>query len=533
MVQVPAINLNPFDNMIRGLGKVWYFLALVLVGGASAVAMPPLDQWWILAPAFSLFVFAEAERNSQTSIARFFSGWFLGLGYFLAALQWISNAFLVDAQNDFWMMPFAVGGLSAFLAIFWGLANVGAFKLQRLGLSEYWCWPVALGLAEYVRGHVLTGFPWAVPGLAVDGMGGVSQAASLIGMNGLTFLVLAWAVTPAVFLLKRKDSYVAALLVLALLPILWIWGNWREANTAVEFVPNVTVRLVQPNVPQNEKWREGNAPKIWNTLLSLTKQDATSGTTPTHVIWPESSVPFLLDESSEAQDDLRPALGGGKILLAGAVRRQTGLKAGSMDYFTSVEIYDQNAKLQGSYDKWHLVPGGEFLPLAWLLEPLGLRRLVNLPESFAAGSGPKSLPVPGAGIVAPSICYEAIFPEAFADISPRPEWFVNVTNDGWFGDSAGPYQHLAQLRLRAIEQGIPIARAANTGISAMIDPVGRYLVKSSINVVSVFDVPLPRHLPPTIFATWGFIAQFSFLFVVVFFEVLRKRRRNLTSYSLF
>ncbi|MEO6609959.1 MAG: apolipoprotein N-acyltransferase, partial [Aestuariivirga sp.] len=502
--------------MIQKLNRFWYSLALVAVGAAGALAMPPYGQWWILGPVFSFFVYAEAERNSQSSLSRFVSGWLFGLGYFLAVLQWISNAFFVDAQHDLWMMPFAVGGLSALLAVFWGAANVGAFHLKRFDVSELWSLPLSLGLAEFARGHVLTGFPWAVPGLAVDGMGGVAQAASLIGMNGLTFLVLAWAVAPAVFILKLRRSYVEAVVVLFLLPVLWVWGDSREAGTIQEFVPGVTLRLVQPNIPQNEKWREGNAPKIWNKLLSLTKQaPANNGPAPTHVIWPESSVPFLLDESSEAKDDLQGALGGSKILLAGAVRRQRDSTSGREDYFTSVELYDSGANLVGKYDKWHLVPGGEFLPMAWLLEPLGLRRLVNLPESFAAGSGPQSLQVPGAGVVAPSICYEAIFPDAFSGLSPRPDWFVNVTNDGWFGDSAGPHQHLAQLRLRAIEQGVPIARAANTGISAVIDPVGRYVVRSSINVMDVFDVGLPKAISATVFSRWGFLLQFVLPFLII------------------
>lgn len=509
------------------LNSFWYYLLLILVGAAGALAMPPFDQWWILAPVFSLFIWAEAGRNSQRSLARFASGWFLGFGYFLAVLQWVGNAFFVDAQHDLWMMPFAVGGLSALLAVFWGLANLASFRLQRMGLAAFWTWPLCLGLAEYARGHVLTGFPWAVPGLAVDGMGGVAQAASLIGMNGLTFLVLAWALVPSVFILRLRNLFGPALVILALLPALWIWGDWRVAHTPQEFVPDVTVRLVQPNVPQNEKWREGNAPKIWNKLLELTKQPPAGGKTPTHVIWPESSVPFLLNESSEAKDALAEALGGSKVLLVGAVRRQPNVATGSDDYFTSVEIYNPTATLVGTYDKWHLVPGGEFLPLAWLLEPLGLRRLVSLPESFAAGAGPLALNVPGAGVVAPSICYEAIFPEAFSNLSPRPDWFVNVTNDGWFGDSAGPHQHLAQLRLRAIEQGLPVARAANTGISAMIDPVGRYVIHSEINVMSVFDVPLPRAAPPTVFARWGLGTQFIFpLIIVVLAASTKKRQKN-------
>ena len=511
--------------MIRRIG-LWSYLLIFLAGAAGALAMPPFDQWWVLGISFSGFAWLEARRPLPSMRRAFLSGWLLGFGYFLGVLQWLGNAFLVDAANDLWMMPFAVGGSAAFLACFWGLAQVLSSRMQRWGIEEFWSLPLCYGLAEFARGHVLSGFPWAVPGLAVDGMGGVAQGASLIGMNGLSFFILLWAMVPLVFLDRQKKLYVMGALALALLPLLWIWGDWREANYMRREVPGVVVRLVQPNIPQSDKWREGNAPKIWNTLLDLTEEPPTGGELPTHVIWPESAVPFLLDESSEAKDALRVALGGSKILLTGAVRRQSGADPAHPDYFTSVEIYDSGANLIGLYDKWHLVPGGEFLPMAWLFEPLGLRFLVNLPESFSAGSGPKSLALPGAGIVAPNICYEAIFSEAFANLAPRPDWFVNVTNDGWFGSSSGPYQHLAQLRLRAIEQGVSIARSANTGISAMIDPMGGYMFRSRINVAGAYDAHLPERIPATLFSLWGQLLQFMGPIVMLFMALLRREKNH-------
>jgi apolipoprotein N-acyltransferase len=473
-------------------------LKLLGLGAISALAMPPVDAWWVLLFTIPLALVAfEMEQHSK--YRRLFGlAMCFGFGYFAAALHWIGFAFLVDAANNLWMMPFALGALAGGMALFWAAAILLAMVLVKRGLPLFIAVPVCMAIFEWLRGNILTGFPWAVFGQAADGMRGVEQLASVIGMTGLTLFIWLWAAAPFAILSDNLKHKITAALILLALPASYLWGEWRLQQNPTTYVPGVMLRLVQPNISQSDKWREGNARAIFDQLKSLTSQPSSTGQQITHIIWPESAVPFLIDESTDGKAELRAALKPHQILLTGAVRRSA--PRDDADYFTSILVFDDQAQVITTYDKWHLVPGGEFLPLAWLLEPLGLRKVVNLPGSFKAGAGPSTINVPGLGSVGMSICYEAIFPGGLFDPSNRPALLVNVTNDGWFGNSAGPYQHVAQIRLRAIESGLPVARAANTGISAIIDPLGREVFTSQLNTTGAFDVVVPNRLETTIYA---------------------------------
>ena len=335
-----------------------------------------------------------------------------------------------------------------------------------------------MGIVEWLRGHLFTGFPWAAPGLIVDGMGGLAQSAALIGMTGLTVLIVLWASLPYALLeSRRRGTVLAALAIALLLPGLWVWGAARLAGASTATVPGVSFRIVQPNISQEQKWREDNARNIFDQLKQLstmpTEEQPEGIGGITHLVWPESAVPFLIDENAVARSELQPLLGGRTALITGAIRREGDGE--EPDVFNSIIVFDGLAQPIARYDKWRLVPGGEFLPLGWLLEPLGFRKVVRTPGSFKAGEGPRSILLPGGLKAALLVCYEVIFPDRLIDGADRPELIINVTNDGWFGRSTGPWQHLAQTRLRAIEQGLPVIRAANTGISAVIDSHGRYL----------------------------------------------------------
>jgi apolipoprotein N-acyltransferase len=355
---------------------------------------------------------------------------------------------------------------------------------------------------EFLRGYLFTGFPWAVPGLMADGMGGVLQFASVVGMPGLTLLILLWGMLPARLILARQKSLshmLLPVLMLATLPVIWFWGEKRLQHHQPTDDNKLVVRLVQPNISQSDKWRSENADGIFNELLDLSVTPAAR--LPGAIIWPESAVSFLIDESDTAEKQIALRLQDGQTLLTGAIRRQ--IVDSNEDYFTSIISFDHEGQVTGKYDKWRLVPGGEYLPFAWALEPLGFRKVVNMPESFSAGSGPSTIDVPDFGPAAMLICYEAIFPHLLVPDGERPRWLVNVTNDGWFGTSVGPYQHFAQVRMRAVEQGLPVARSANTGISAMIDPLGRVVGRLNLGEQGYLDIGLPASLPPTIFAIWG------------------------------
>jgi apolipoprotein N-acyltransferase len=513
---------NKFKSILGELSAVKTAILIFVMGLLSGLAMPPTNAWWILFLSFPIFVHLVISLNLKHFRINFLYGWLFGLGYFLSVLHWIGFAFLVNAEDYLWMMPFAVGGLAATLALYWGFAvGVGQAWVNR-GWPAIFIYPLCFGVAEFLRGHLFTGFPWAVPGLAADGMGGVAQLASVIGMNGLTLIMLSWALTPLGMMSAEKPLRFTSIFILASLPCIWVWGEWRIASNPPQYLDRQIVRLVQPNFSQDDKWRDNNARLIFDQLLQLSGQ-VSSTPEPTLIVWPESIVPFLIDESGEGKRELGNMLGGKKILLTGAVRRSSPIDK-NPNYYTSIIAFDGDGEVIGTYDKHHLVPGGEYLPLAWLLEPLGFRKVVNVPESFSEGVGPSVISIENVGRVAMQICYEAIFPETIPNWNKRPDWLLNVTNDGWFGRSAGPYQHLAQLRMRAIEQGVGIIRVANTGISAVLDSTGGYVMQSPIGSVFVSDSRIPKSFEWTVYSIWGDggVAVLNFG-IVIFAFALRKK----------
>ncbi len=493
----PRPRASRIADAFRNL-RGWMRLLVALVSGlAAAFALPPIGAWpvWGLAvPALLLILEGIEPRRWRTALA---VGWSFGFGYFLFAFHWIGFAFLVDAGTYLWMMPFAVAGLAAAMALYWAFATLLVFALGLRGISLVAIFAVSLAGAEWLRGTLFTGFPWAAPGLAVDGMGALAQTASLIGMTGLTLMVMLWAGLPLALIWSCREKWFAAALTI-LLPLGWMWGEVRLREPVV-FAPGVRLRIVQPNIMQQQKWREDNARGIFDELKALSSRPGLE--TVTHLIWPETAVPFLIDESAIARTELRPLLGGRTSLITGSIRRESGVTDPAVH--NSIIVFDGEARVIARYDKWRLVPGGEFLPFRWLLEPMGFRKVVTVPGSFAAGAGPATLKIgqaPGFGAL---ICYEAIFPQHLVSEGDRPEWLVNVTNDGWFGQSTGPYQHLAQARLRTIEQGLPMARAANTGISAVLDAHGRAVSMLGLGEKGIIDSALPRALPPTLYARLG------------------------------
>jgi apolipoprotein N-acyltransferase len=331
-------------------------------------------------------------------------------------------------------------------------------------------------------------------------------------------LIVLWAVAwPfALDVHSTRSQRITAVLITATFPLCWAWGSYRLQHSAVSNVDGVRIRIIQPNISQDSKWRDENARAIFDQLLEMSARIASDGTPPTHIIWPETAVSFLIDESAIAKVELAQLLGGNTTLVTGALRRDINTTGDGAEnkVYNSILTFDGSGTVVARYDKWRLVPGGEFLPFEWLLEPLGFRKVVTVPGSFAAGQGPVSLTVPGAPEAGFGVCYEAIFPDHFIDPQKRPGWLINVTNDGWFGHSTGPYQHLAQARLRTIEQGLPMVRAANTGISAVIDPYGRTLSSLPLSTEGVIDAGLPQSLPPTFFADYGELIFFSGLLLL-------------------
>ncbi|WP_162918690.1 apolipoprotein N-acyltransferase [Taklimakanibacter deserti] len=520
--------MSRLEGIAQSVGMLGFWRKaglLFLAGAVAGLAMPPFDFWPLLFLSFPILVWSLGKASSRQAFAQ---GWLFGLGYFTTCFYWIGIAFLVDAATYLWMMPFMVGALAGGMALYWGLAAMATVILGQKGLARIITFAIFIAVAEWLRGHFLTGFPWTAPGLAVDGMGGFAQAASLIGMPGLTLFIVLWATLPALlgFASVRRREWLAAAALLVVLPGLWLWGNHRLGGADGGTVDGVALRIVQPNIAQEAKWRPESARENFDKLKRLSSQPSPHYPRGIDdislVIWPESSVSFFIDESAQGLAELAELLPQQTALVMGALRRDAQGQ-GERRVYNSVLAFDGDASLVAHYDKWRLVPGGEFLPFEDILKPLGFRKVVTVPESFAAGPGPRNITLPGLPPAAVLICYEAIFPHDLIDPKERPSAIINVTNDGWFGRSSGPYQHLAQARLRTIEQGLPLVRAANTGISTIVDAYGRSQASLPLGVEGVLDGKLPRSLPPTLYARAGdFILAGLIILLVLAGIVLRQ-----------
>lgn len=486
------------------------FVAFVL-GGVAALGLAPFDLWMLVPLAFAALLYLVHRIDGVWRSAAVL--WAGGTGYFAVALHWIVEPFFVDAATHGWMAPFALAFLAGGLALFWGLAGALAARLVAPGAARFLALAGLLCLVEYARAHVLTGLPWAHPGHSLIATQLV-QLAAWIGPHGLTALVFSQAAALA-YLMRCKSlggflRLYAVCVGAAFVPLA------GDAPATPDEAP--TVRLVQPNAPQDQKWLPEMIPVFFERGLDLTAAEADPP--PDLVIWPETSLPVLLSQSASTRVRMVTASGGAPMMV------------GAQDYDGShvtnaLGVIDGQGAFLDIYDKHHLVPFGEYLPFEGMLSQLGLQGLAAvLPGGFRSGPGPRVIDLPdGLGRVFPMICYEAIFPGYIRAVE-RPDWMAHVTNDAWFGNFSGPYQHLALARLRAVEQGLPVLRAANTGVSAVIDARGRVVDSLPLGEAGIIDAPLPAALPPTPYARLG---DWPTLLVVIFataITLLVSRRRT-------
>jgi apolipoprotein N-acyltransferase len=368
---------------------------------------------------------------------------------------------------------------------------------------------VALTVSEWLRGHVLTGFPWNTLGYALTSPVELAQSASMLGLWGLTFITVLIVASPAALVDRdTRRPWLSLLAAAVALVALAAFGAARVAGTPTAFVENVALRIMQPNLPQDEKFNyeaKSDVLKLYAQLSTRPSKERPRGLEQTtHLIWPESALPFYLNKEPDALAQIGALLPENTVLITGGDRMmEPRSPTAKGDTYNSIYVVDHRAAVIALYDKLHLVPFGEYLPLQSLLERLGMVQLTKLEGGFAAGERRQVLAIPGGPPMLPLICYEVIFPGELVPAGERPGWLLNVTNDGWFGMSSGPYQHLQQARLRAIEEGLPLVRAANTGISAVIDPMGRTVASLPLGSEGVLDAPLPRPVPPTVYAKFG------------------------------
>lgn len=509
-------------------------LLCVLSGALTALALPPYNLWLVALIGFPCLVWlldGAVEPGPGRRLVKlktgFALGWLFGFGYFLAGLWWIGSAFLVEADRFAWLMPFAVLAMPAGLALFTGLAVALAALLWSDRFRRILLLAACLTLADWLRGHVLTGFPWNAFGYGLSGSLTLSQAASLVGIYGLTFLVVALGAAPALLadvrpMPKRLGALGLAASVGLLLVVHGTVRLWQPLapDTALD------IRIVQPSIDQRDKWRPELRDQIFQRFLDMTEAPL-GGTARIGaqrlVVWPESAVPFLLTQEQGALFRIGKALGGSSELVTGAIRSEPGERGA--DYYNSVYLIAGDGTVSGIYDKVRLVPFGEYVPLKPLLERLGITNLAGPLEGFEAGYQPRVLTTSEGFSFLPMICYEAIFPDGTAGISGQPSFLLNVTNDAWFGRTPGPYQHFAQARLRAIETGLPLVRAANTGISAIVGPRGEPVAALGVFEAGLIDARLPQRLGTPLYGITGDIPVLIVsIFLVVFASIGRHNR---------
>lgn len=512
--------MTPLARRLGGFAG-WRRLGLaVLAGALLAAGQPPVS--WPVVLFVALPVLLWQLDGTGGPAAAFGLGWAAGVGFFAAGMFWIVDPFLVEADTFGWLAPFALVGMAGGLALFWGATFAIARLAWRPGPSRILLLAAVWTLVEVARSHLLTGFPWALPAYAwVETP--VMQAVSLIGPHGLSFLTLVAGLAPG--LLDRLGLGLA----LALVAAGWGFGAWRLAQPAPVRDQPLMVRLVQPNAVQQDKWLPGKEAEFLQRHLALTRAAALRR--PDVTIWSETAVSFILDRDPFAQAEIAEAVGPRGRLILGI--RRVEVNGDSQRWFNSLAVLAPDGTVLARYDKHRLVPFGEYIPLKGVAARLGIPTLTTLTRGgFTPGPGPAVLTPPGMPPFLPLICYEAIFPQDLHRSDDRPGWLVQVTNDAWFGKASGPYQHFAQARIRAIEQGLPLARAANTGISAMIDSRGQVVASLGLGRAGSVDALLPGALPPTIYARTGdaptlvaIALIFGLTFMNIFGGISTRRRR--------
>ncbi len=469
---------------------IWAKLGIAIgLGALAALGLAPWGYWPLTVAALAAVPFLLGAVLHPG--AGFAIGWAFGTGYFALALMWIIEPFFVDAARHAWMAPFALALMSGGMAVFWGIAFWGAVRLARVAGGRVTALVCTLSLAEFARAHLLSGFPWGAPGQVWVGTN-AAQLLAWVGPQGLNFFTFLGALPLGLTLLpasSRRAMLTGLVPALALVGMAQIKG---APPKGIEMTGH-RVRLVQPNAPQHQKWNPAYMPVFFRRQIDYTSAEPR----PDLVVWPEAALAHYTGERRDPFEVIAEAAKGAPVIF--------GLLREDRDgFFNSALALDSLGEVVGTYDKHHLVPFGEYIPAAWVFERLGLQAIATaISGDMLAGPGPGLLDLGRLGRTAPMICYEAVFPRNVPRGKDRPDWLLQITNDAWFGAHSGPYQHLAQAQMRSIEQGLPMVRVANTGVSAMIDPYGRISAQIPLGRAGYTDAALPAPLKPTYYSKTG------------------------------
>jgi len=489
----------------RELPETKCFLWATGFGACTALSLPPIYALPFLVVGISgLLLLSENIKKLKTAL---FTGWFFGMGYYVVSLYWISAALTIDLSQHIWFIPLSLVALPSYLSIYPAIVLTLVCSSNKQGLSRLLAFAILWTIGEYIQSFAFTGFPWSLVGYSLCFNTSLCQGASLFGIYGMSFLAI--TVGGSFFLLEpsRRENAFAFFMILGLILSLFLWGEYRLRNSSEEKPTNTTLRLVQPNISQKLKWDPANRQANLETLMTLSKQSSDRHIDA--IIWAESAFPYSInvgENEEEVGRYLSSILKENVFLFTGA--NLTTLAENIHDdreVWNSLVVVDSLGKLQESYEKSHLTPFGEYIPWRSIIQYLGpVSKVTQGTRDFSEGKGLKSLKVGDLPTFSPLICYEAIFPREVTSDGSRPQWLLNITNDGWYGNSTGPYQHFQIARVRAIEEGLPMVRVANTGISGVVDAYGRIKGSLPLSKKGILDISLPKAIStPPAYARWG------------------------------
>ncbi|MDH5772234.1 MAG: apolipoprotein N-acyltransferase [Rhodospirillaceae bacterium] len=479
----------------------WRLYLLMFFSGVLAVfAFAPLHLVFLLYPAFSILIFVLLAQKSFKRA--FIIGWWWGGGYFAAGLYWVTMALLVDAESFAWLIPFAIFGFAVGFGLFVAIAAGLSYKFAKNSpASAVLLFAASWAVLEWVRSWLLTGFPWNLLGSVWAFSDNALQGAAFIGTYGLGLLTVIAASAPVV-LFRGKIKF--AILGILIPATLFAVGAVRLADAQTENVDGVRLRLVQPNIPQRDKWNRDLLQSHLLSQIEMGAGEAANGKAPTHIIWGETQAPFFLAEHQPWIEKIASQTPGGGLSIIGAPRRLSGDNEPFSVANSMLVIDADQARITNTYDKFHLVPFGEYVPLSDILP---MEKITSGTGAFTPGPGITTMNLKGLPPVSPLICYEVIFPLAVAKSDPvsgaRPKWLLNLTNDAWYGKTQGPHQHFALSRMRAVEEGLPLVRVANSGISGVVDGYGRVVAKAPLGARAIVDADLPKEIAQTVYSSIG------------------------------
>ena len=491
--------MNKFKTFLKSRG------VLFLCGLASCLAFAP---YFVFPVLWVSFAFLAVKNNRAGHKDSFLNAFCLGAGLGVAGMNWLAHAMVLGDGDYAWLVPLIWIGFGLFFGLYYGVSAWLA-SFSPSGYPRWFAFAGWFGLMEWVRGFAFSGFPWNVVGNIWNGYLPVLQLVSVVGVYGLGLLTVLLFTAP-----NFGRCLKPTLLVLLSFVLIYAFGAWRLYDAPKDTVWGVKLRIVQPNVPCTLKWNPREAQNNINKLIKLSRENNEDIT---HVIWPESAVAFLINYNERARLQLMAALQQGSVLVTGAMR---GINREEETVANSLVVLDDLMNITAVYDKSHLVPFGEYMPMRGILP---LEKFVPFDSDIVAGRGAQTIPIEKAPAAGALVCYEAIFPGEVVEKKHRPEWMIHITNDGWYGLSAGPYHHFAMAQTRAVEEGLPLARSANTGISGLIDPYGRIWDSLGLEETGVIDVALPRAIPPTLFAKYGNVIPVSSAILLILISLFKQK----------